>query len=156
MRRRKASLHISLVLIGAAGLGGCGPSDPELRRPVYASLEDCRADWGNSVAEVQADAKAADGSARAAARDPCETVAERSTTNTGGTSGTHSSTTRYYGPYYWSHGDSTNPQRPHPNSRAIGAVSAGRSATATHGSSSPTARGGFGASSAAHASGSSS
>jgi hypothetical protein len=40
---RKSSGRVTLVLIGLAGLGGCG-GDP---RDVYASREDCLADWGN-------------------------------------------------------------------------------------------------------------
>ncbi len=40
---RKSSSRVTLVLIGLAGLTGCG-GDP---RDVYASREDCLADWGN-------------------------------------------------------------------------------------------------------------
>lgn len=40
---RKSSSRVTLVLIGLAGLSGCG----EARRDVYASREDCLADWGN-------------------------------------------------------------------------------------------------------------
>ena len=40
---RKSSGRVTLVLIGLAGLAGCG-DDP---RDVYASREDCLADWGN-------------------------------------------------------------------------------------------------------------
>ena len=42
---RKSSSHVTLVLIGVAALGGCGGDDQ--RRDVYASREDCLADWGN-------------------------------------------------------------------------------------------------------------
>ena len=42
-RIRKSSTRVTLVLIGLAGLAGCG-DDP---RDVYASREDCLADWGN-------------------------------------------------------------------------------------------------------------
>lgn len=49
MRRRKSSLSITLVLIGTSALSGCGddstPNTRVMRRDVYASLEDCRADW---------------------------------------------------------------------------------------------------------------
>lgn len=41
---RKSSSRVTLVLIGVAGLAGCGE---EQRRDVYASREDCLADWGN-------------------------------------------------------------------------------------------------------------
>jgi hypothetical protein len=40
---RKSSGTVTLVLIGVAGLAGCGDE----RRDVYASREDCLADWGN-------------------------------------------------------------------------------------------------------------
>jgi uncharacterized protein YgiB involved in biofilm formation len=43
-RIRKSSTRVTLVLIGLAGLAGCGDDD---RRDVYASREDCLADWGN-------------------------------------------------------------------------------------------------------------
>lgn len=39
---RKSS-RVSLVLIGLAALGGCS----EQRQDVYATKEDCLADWGN-------------------------------------------------------------------------------------------------------------
>jgi hypothetical protein len=41
---RKSSSRVTLVLIGLAGLTGCGGDE---RRDVYASREDCLADWGN-------------------------------------------------------------------------------------------------------------
>lgn len=44
-RIRKSSTRVTLVLIGLAGLAGCG--DDDQRRDVYASREDCLADWGN-------------------------------------------------------------------------------------------------------------
>jgi uncharacterized protein YgiB involved in biofilm formation len=43
---RKASARVTLVLIGVAALSGCGHGQ-EQRRDVYASREDCLADWGN-------------------------------------------------------------------------------------------------------------
>lgn len=42
---RKSSARVTLVLIGIAALGGCGGDDT--RRDVYATREDCLADWGN-------------------------------------------------------------------------------------------------------------
>src|SRR6187401_1842568 len=42
---RKSSSRVSLVLIGLATLAGCGEDDT--RRDVYATREDCLADWGN-------------------------------------------------------------------------------------------------------------
>jgi uncharacterized protein YgiB involved in biofilm formation len=44
-RLRKSSGRVTLVLIGVAALGGCGGDDS--RRDVYATREDCLADWGN-------------------------------------------------------------------------------------------------------------
>jgi uncharacterized protein YgiB involved in biofilm formation len=52
---RKSSSRITLVLIGAAAMGatlaGCGKQ--ELRRDVYASKEDCLADWGNTPTDCE-------------------------------------------------------------------------------------------------------
>lgn len=42
---RKSS-RVTLVLLGVAALSGCS-RDEEPRRDVYASREDCLADWGN-------------------------------------------------------------------------------------------------------------
>ena len=42
---RKSSGRVTLVLIGLSALAGCGEDDQ--RRDVYASREDCLADWGN-------------------------------------------------------------------------------------------------------------
>jgi len=41
---RKSS-RVPLVLIGLAGLAGCGEDD--VRRDVYRTREDCLADWAN-------------------------------------------------------------------------------------------------------------
>lgn len=44
---RRASVHVTLVLIGAAALTGCS-SEPETprARDTYLTLDDCAADWG--------------------------------------------------------------------------------------------------------------
>jgi hypothetical protein len=42
---RKSSSRVTLVFIGVAALTGCGSDDA--RRDVYATREDCLADWGN-------------------------------------------------------------------------------------------------------------
>jgi uncharacterized protein YgiB involved in biofilm formation len=42
---RKSSGRVTLVLIGVAALAGC--SEDDKRRDVYASKEDCLADWAN-------------------------------------------------------------------------------------------------------------
>ncbi|HET9025312.1 MAG TPA: hypothetical protein VFN64_12115 [Burkholderiaceae bacterium] len=48
---RRRTPHITLVLIGAAALGGCGPREvPATARDHYASLDDCAADWGRPEA----------------------------------------------------------------------------------------------------------
>jgi uncharacterized protein YgiB involved in biofilm formation len=47
-RLRKRSGRVTLVLIGMAALGGCGGGD-DSRRDVYASRDDCLADWGNKA-----------------------------------------------------------------------------------------------------------
>ena len=46
-RLRKSSGRVTLVLIGVAALAGCADD----RRNVYASREDCLADWGNNPAD---------------------------------------------------------------------------------------------------------
>ena len=46
-RIRKSSQRVTLVLIGVAALSGCG--DDDQRRDVYATREDCLADWGNKA-----------------------------------------------------------------------------------------------------------
>jgi hypothetical protein len=49
-RPRKSSAHVTLVLLGAAALAGCGSStEPSggFRRDLYSSKEDCVADWGD-------------------------------------------------------------------------------------------------------------
>jgi uncharacterized protein YgiB involved in biofilm formation len=45
-RKRKSSAHVTLVLLGVAALSGCN-REPQSRRDVYASKEDCLADWAN-------------------------------------------------------------------------------------------------------------
>ena len=44
-RTRRRSAHITLVLLGAAALAGCG--DDADRRDLYASKQDCVKDWGD-------------------------------------------------------------------------------------------------------------
>ena len=45
-RPRKSSACVTLVLIGAAALAGCGETTTS-RRASYASKEACLADWGD-------------------------------------------------------------------------------------------------------------
>ncbi|MBL8308860.1 MAG: hypothetical protein JNL19_00415 [Burkholderiales bacterium] len=116
---RWSSRHLTLVLIGTATLGslaGCGnlENNDRLSRDVYASIADCKADWGNP--------------------GDCEEVpAARSS------SGSHS----FYGPRYYSRSGSygyTSTSRP--GSRSTGTVSSSPSrggfgaSAARHGGSS--------------------
>ena len=68
---RKSSTTVTLVLIGAAALAGCSDN----RRDVYASKEDCLADWGNKP-------------------EDCSPATDQK----------HASRGFFYGPYYSSHG----------------------------------------------------
>jgi len=68
----KKSARVTLVLIGLTALAGCGEDDR--RRDVYASREDCLADWGNKPEDC-----------------------------TPATDQRHASRGYYYGPYYGYH-----------------------------------------------------
>jgi uncharacterized protein YgiB involved in biofilm formation len=46
MKARRSSARVTLVLLGVAALAGCGRAGEE-RRDIYASREDCLADWAN-------------------------------------------------------------------------------------------------------------
>ena len=46
-RPRKSSACVTLVLIGAAALSGCGDGPANNRRASYATKEECLADWGD-------------------------------------------------------------------------------------------------------------
>jgi uncharacterized protein YgiB involved in biofilm formation len=48
-RPRKSSSRITLVLLGAAALAGCGQEGDALRRDVYATKDDCLKDWGDEL-----------------------------------------------------------------------------------------------------------
>jgi len=50
MPRRKSSTRVTLVLIGMAALAGCGREE---RRDVYATREDCLADWNNKPGDCK-------------------------------------------------------------------------------------------------------
>jgi uncharacterized protein YgiB involved in biofilm formation len=154
MRRRKASLHISLVLIGAVSLASCGKSASDVRRDEYASLEDCLSDWDNNPNHCRA-----------------EIVDKPATATQSGATGSSSTRyiTRYYGPPYdWysdgrrdygrqsgiassrsgSSSSATGSSRLG-SSRSIGAQSLSSSSSRSAASSSSSiSRGGFGSSSA--------
>jgi uncharacterized protein YgiB involved in biofilm formation len=48
--KRRSTLKISLVLIGAIALGGCGGKE---QRPLYKSKQDCLDDWGGNEQDCQ-------------------------------------------------------------------------------------------------------
>lgn len=123
MAKRRSSLHVSLVLIGATTLAGC--ADKEVpARDVYARLEDCQADWDRA--------------------ENCEPVPQddkefHNRYPAGG---------YYYGPRYYAPAWSSGRLRPSPH--ALDAAPVGRSST---GSGNTVSRGGFGSSSQFHSAG---
>lgn len=130
---RRASAHVTLVLIGAAALTGCS-SEPETprARDTYLTLDDCAADWGRP--------------------DYCER--QQVTTGAG-------SSTFFHGPaYFVPYRDAAQaeardaarraglaPPREGPGNRSIGRTTLAPSSTGT------TARGGFGSSARGFSSG---
>lgn len=48
--RRRSTLHITLVIIGAMTLAGCGGKE---QRPLYKSRQDCLDDWGGNEKDCQ-------------------------------------------------------------------------------------------------------
>jgi hypothetical protein len=65
-RPRKSSACVTLVLIGAATVAGCGPNadDGAARRKQYATKEACVADWGDPDECAQQSVQEADGARR--------------------------------------------------------------------------------------------
>ena len=115
-RLRKSSGRVTLVLIGLGALAGC-QRDVESKRDVYASREDCLADWGNKPEDC-----------------------------TPATDSRHRSGGFFYGPMYsglarpglaWSGSGAR------PGSRAVDSV---RSGSSSRSGSSGISRGGFGSS----------
>ena len=98
---RKSSSRVTLVLIGLAGLAGCGDE----RRDLYASREDCLADWGNKP-------------------EDCTPATEKR----------HSGRGYFYGPVHtyrsggssWSRGPSSTSSSSRSTSRSIGSSSGSR------------------------------
>jgi uncharacterized protein YgiB involved in biofilm formation len=109
-RIRKSSTRVTLVLIGAAALGATisGCAQEEIRRDVYASKEDCLADWGNDPKD-------------------CEPAYDRRTGN--------AATTHYYGRPYAYRSGTSSPSR---TGKTIGSstVSRGGFGSSARGSSS--------------------
>lgn len=125
MRSRRSTATLTLVLIGAAALQGCGADEEETAtRDVYRSRADCQRDWGDD------DKK-------------CESV----------TSGQHSG--MFYGPLLYGLGSGLGGRgaglapRPGTNAIATTQTTAPRSA----GGGRSTSRGGFGSSASSHSSG---
>jgi hypothetical protein len=119
---RKSSRHVTLLLVGLSAIAGCGKGE-ESRRDVYASREDCLADWNNKPQD-------------------CTPATEKR----------HQGSGFFYGPIYalaamhgmrsgsgssWTSGSDARP-----GSRAIGSSSAGAPSRSSGGIS----RGGFGSS----------
>lgn len=61
-RPRKSSACVTLVLLGAAALSGCGDSSAPNRRGQYATKEECLADWGDPKECEQQQAHSGSGS----------------------------------------------------------------------------------------------
>jgi uncharacterized protein YgiB involved in biofilm formation len=123
MNARRSTATLTLVLIGASALHGCGGGDDDkATRDVYRTRADCQRDWGD---------------------DPKKCEQQRS--------GSHSG--MFYGPLMYGMGrmgagsgmSSQNTMAPRKGSNAIG------STAVPHGGS--TSRGGFGSSASAHSSG---
>jgi len=115
-RMRKSSARVTLALIGVAALAGCGRSE-EQRRDVYATRDDCLADWGKKP-------------------EDCTPATDRPRHSGGGFF--------FYGPMYaasamnaWRGGSSWTGSGSRPGSHAVGSTSS---------SSGSVSRGGFGSS----------
>jgi uncharacterized protein YgiB involved in biofilm formation len=116
-RKRKSSSRVTLVLIGLASVAaGCNRA-PDMKRDVYASREDCLADWGNKP-------------------EDCTPATDRPRHGGGGFF--------FYGPMYaasamnaWRSGSSWTGSGSRPGSHAVGSTSS---------SSGSVSRGGFGSS----------
>lgn len=100
----KKSARVTLVLIGLATLAGCGEDDQ--RRDVYASREDCLADWGNKPEDC-----------------------------TPATEARHAGRGFFYGPYYGYHsgGSGSTWTRSTSSSRSIGSTSSHSSSGVSRG-----------------------
>jgi uncharacterized protein YgiB involved in biofilm formation len=123
MKGRRSTATLTLVLIGAAALHGCGGSEEEqtATRDVYKSRADCQRDWGEDAAK-------------------CEPQ----------TSGPHAG--MFYGPLMYGLGAMSgrsgfnNTMSARPGTNAV-------ASTHVPGSAGDTRRGGFGSSARSHSSG---
>lgn len=110
---RKSSSRVTLVLIGLAGLAGCGDE----RRDLYASREDCLADWGNKPEDCTP------------ATDP-----------------QHAGRGYFYGPHYVYRTPGSGWGRFSSSSSSRSSTSSSSRSSSSWGSSGSTSRGGFGSS----------
>ena len=120
MAKRKSSARVTLALIGVAALAGACNRAEEQRRDVYATREDCLADWSNKPEDC-----------------------------TPATEPRHASHGFWYGPFYGiPHGYTRDSAwTPRSGNRAIGSSSLGsRSSSSSSSSHSSVSRGGFGSS----------
>ena len=107
-RVRRSSGRVTLVLIGAATVAATltDCSKEEVRRDVYASKQDCLADWGNTPKD-------------------CEPAYDRPTGN--------GANTHYYGRPYSYTGSSSSPSR---SGKSIGSSTVSRGGFGSSGHSS--------------------
>ena len=54
MKSRRSTATLSLVLIGAAALQGCGSEEEPATRDVYRTRADCQRDWGQDDQKCEA------------------------------------------------------------------------------------------------------
>jgi len=103
-RPRKSSACVSLVLIGAAALAGCGDSPSTSRRSNYASKEECLADWGDPRECEQQEARRSDGGRSGFYWGPSSGSRSGSSSRSSSSSGSHSISRGGFG----SHGSSAS------------------------------------------------
>lgn len=53
MKSRRSTTTLTLVLIGAAALQGCGKDEKSAARDVYKSRADCQRDWGEDASKCE-------------------------------------------------------------------------------------------------------
>jgi uncharacterized protein YgiB involved in biofilm formation len=53
MRPRRSTATLTLVLVGAAALQGCGGEDEKATRDVYRTRADCQRDWGDDAKKCE-------------------------------------------------------------------------------------------------------
>ena len=53
MKTRRSTVSLTLVLIGAAALQGCGNDEEAATRDVYRTRADCQRDWGDDAQKCE-------------------------------------------------------------------------------------------------------